>query len=205
MGRKAASFLECLLISLFVTDTRNMAQVCAIHNGYSKGGNGRLWVRIGQGCVGKQKADSNVTLTFPPSLPFLRNHFSWYTNFHQRPGSFCSRIFKNILKWEKAMLEEFTISFHRVKLLISCPRFYSRYLLPNLYKKTRINLMYNSLVKKVEYKHRGRKKARGFASLWHYKLTSLSAHCSFIFELSSRCATNISEVKFYPRIMFAFC
>lgn len=49
----------------------------------SKGKNGRLWIRFGQGCLGKQrKVDHNIILNLPPSFPLLKNHF---TLIHQLP------------------------------------------------------------------------------------------------------------------------
>lgn len=165
--------------------------------------NGRLGLRIDQGCLGKQKADSNVTLNFPPSFPLLRNHF---TLIHQLSQAAWFLLFSDLKKDIKmgegnAWKIKHFISF--CETAYQLPFFYSRYLLPDFYKNQ--ELIYNSLERKVEYRHRGRR-SQGFCqSMMLYKLMSLSVHCSFICQLSSHCATNISQAKSYPRIVLAFC
>lgn len=175
-----------------------------------KGKNGRLWVRFEQECLGKQRKLITMSPWIVLHLFLCLKIFYIDTYFHQQSGSFHSHILKTrrVSKWKKAMLEEFKVSFHLSKLLISCHCFCSRYSLPHLCKN-RVNIIYNSLVKKMEYKYKGRKMAKVSPNLrlstnwWVCLLTTLS-DLSFM-NWHAIAPTNVSQSKFYPRIIFGFC
>lgn len=70
----------------------------------SKGKNGRLWIRFGQGCLGKQrKVDHSIILNLPPSFPLLKNHF---TLIHQLPPAVWFLLFLYFKNQKSIKMEE---------------------------------------------------------------------------------------------------